>query len=675
MKSILVIIVIFSTWHVHACVKLYVKEHLDGSPICNLRQGDYIEICEDLNTVNGCPYNFYIYNKGFSSGSLTYELSLDRGWSTHYMTLMVNPTTKRFGFIIQGQTAIYSYYTESEIAVTREREAAQQRADNRAQAERDKIRDEKTRSEIKSALDKNEYFIALQLFSNLNFKDQETLDKIKVGWWPQKERLNQQYNYHIKEFNQLKKEYYSAPEDFISKHQININSETVFIKGYEAHQKSIKNSDNENTKVSYGQNLRNNGYVYKKQNNKHLICPIGIDGNYLGERYNEKYVDQLSISLIFDTNTRMYLPFIEFEKNEKLILRAPIVNNTEFQTRSFLMPLPPEINELYKKTINQSGIELLESLYPQKTLSLHSTEKIKFSELSTSNFPGAGMKNDKYQSLKNEFQSVSKDIELANSTELYSTNFFNPSLLYLLKNIYPKADSVVFVLGKQTADMGKHGLPISSKNGIYGWCVPLVKGEVALTNGDLLIYNKSGSYQEIKKSSVILESKTSLADFDIETLSLDSSFIRKVGYSWTWENQYPIVFELIKLNSPSFSSDKTPFNFIFNNNLTIMILPVYYSNEGNHLRYGSVQSKDVISNIVYFFKEDEFENRDQLLAFDRIFYRLRSLYFLEISNYFNHKKEGNSKKALKSLTYANKHLENFKQMYLNPKTTRYIKSG
>jgi len=39
---------------------------------------------------------------------------LDRGWSTHYMTLMVNPSTKRFGFILQGQTAMYSYYTEEE---------------------------------------------------------------------------------------------------------------------------------------------------------------------------------------------------------------------------------------------------------------------------------------------------------------------------------------------------------------------------------------------------------------------------------------------------------------------------------------------------------------------------------------------------------------------------------
>jgi hypothetical protein len=131
MKSLLFSIIILSLGQVNAqCVKIYVKEHLSGSPICQLSEGDYIEICEDENEVNGCPRDFYIYDKGFSSGSLTYELSLDRGWSTHYMTLMVNPSTKKFGFILQGQTAIYSYYNESELAERRNKEAEQARIEN-----------------------------------------------------------------------------------------------------------------------------------------------------------------------------------------------------------------------------------------------------------------------------------------------------------------------------------------------------------------------------------------------------------------------------------------------------------------------------------------------------------------------------------------------------------------
>lgn len=116
MKTILIVATLFLFGQANAqCVRLFVKEHLSGSPICNLSSGDWIEICEQSNEVNGCPRNFYIFNKGSSSGSLTYELSLDRGWSTHYMTLMVNPSTKRFGFILQGQTAMYSYYTKNDM--------------------------------------------------------------------------------------------------------------------------------------------------------------------------------------------------------------------------------------------------------------------------------------------------------------------------------------------------------------------------------------------------------------------------------------------------------------------------------------------------------------------------------------------------------------------------------
>jgi hypothetical protein len=138
MKNLFSIICLFWIIQVNSqCAKIYVKEHLSGSPICQLIEGDFIEICEDMNEVNGCPYNFYIYDKGFSSGSLTYQLSLDRGWSTHSMTLMVNPKTKRFGFILQGQTAMYSYYTEVEM-VEMERIENERRAREAAEAEKRK---------------------------------------------------------------------------------------------------------------------------------------------------------------------------------------------------------------------------------------------------------------------------------------------------------------------------------------------------------------------------------------------------------------------------------------------------------------------------------------------------------------------------------------------------------
>lgn len=129
MKKLILIATLILHGQINAqCVKLYVKEHLSGDPICQLSNGDYLELCLDDKEVNGCPRNLYIYDMGFSAGSETYELSLDKGWRTHYMTLMVNTTTKRFGFILQGQTALYSYYTENEMKDREEQENKQRRA-------------------------------------------------------------------------------------------------------------------------------------------------------------------------------------------------------------------------------------------------------------------------------------------------------------------------------------------------------------------------------------------------------------------------------------------------------------------------------------------------------------------------------------------------------------------
>ena len=144
MKSILTLFILtISLYSSAQCVKLYIKEYLGGSPICNLSAGDYIEICEDENEVNGCPRNFYIYNKGSEDGSYTYELSLDRGWSTHYMTLMVNPKYKRIGFSLQGQNGFYSYITENEMESIRAEQAEQQAIENQKRVELAKLQDEK----------------------------------------------------------------------------------------------------------------------------------------------------------------------------------------------------------------------------------------------------------------------------------------------------------------------------------------------------------------------------------------------------------------------------------------------------------------------------------------------------------------------------------------------------
>jgi len=166
MKTILIVATLFLFGQANAqCVRLYVKEHLIGLPICKLSSGDWIEICEQSTEVIGCPRSLYIYQIGSSIGSFTYKLSLDRGWPVHYMTLMVNPTTRRFGFEIEGQSAVYSYYTEEEwnIEIQKAKKLEEQRTNEKIGI------DNKKYPEINASLARNDLKLAESLIYQLNY--------------------------------------------------------------------------------------------------------------------------------------------------------------------------------------------------------------------------------------------------------------------------------------------------------------------------------------------------------------------------------------------------------------------------------------------------------------------------------------------------------------------------
>jgi hypothetical protein len=144
------IIFFFTTFLFSAqCTTLYITEHQSGSPICNLQEGSYIEICGD--EVIGCPRNLYVYKKGYQSGSIVYNLTLDQGWTTHYGKLLVNPNTMRLGFEIQGQTAVYSYSTKP-MSDERKRELQRKEEEERKQRlqkeEEEKQKMEKRQNEL-----------------------------------------------------------------------------------------------------------------------------------------------------------------------------------------------------------------------------------------------------------------------------------------------------------------------------------------------------------------------------------------------------------------------------------------------------------------------------------------------------------------------------------------------
>lgn len=162
---LILLLVITKNSYSQDCIKLYIDKHLSGSPICKLRHGDYIEICEESNKINGCQGDFYIYDKGWKNGSLSYELSLDKGWSTHYMTMMVNTNTKKLGFEIQGQIGIYSYVTEAEMRVINEENEKKRLAES----EEKKLNDQVLITKINRLLEENNSVVAASYYSDLNF--------------------------------------------------------------------------------------------------------------------------------------------------------------------------------------------------------------------------------------------------------------------------------------------------------------------------------------------------------------------------------------------------------------------------------------------------------------------------------------------------------------------------
>lgn len=667
MKNLFLSICLFSLGQVNAqCVKLYVKEHLSGSPICKLMQGDYIEICEDDKEVNGCPYNFYIYDKGFASGSLTYELSLDRGWSTHYMSLFVNPSTKRFGFIQQGQTAIYSYYTEAEMTAKWALQNEQESIANQRRAEQSTIQDNQTKISINNALDGKEYFKALQLFSNLNFRDNELLNKINAGWLPEKERLDKIYRTYTDQFIQLKKEYQSTSiTDFLLKYQNNIKTKEITINGKEAYLKRIASTIEPSVKIYREKTWREKAYLYLKRNNKHLIAPVGIEGNHQWWLYNNKYVNGLNIAIIYDTSANTHVPMLEFKNNEKMIERCPIINTNTFQIKYFSMPFPSEIDKIYQKIINDSGRKILESMYSEKILNLDSYESILYSGLNEMEYPGDGKRNDKYESLKSEFEIFREDVEKLSKDQrkTVTNNFYNPSILYLVKKMYPNADSLVFAFGDYQESLRELGLHIDCNNGScsdyylnnrFGSFVPLTKGVIELKNDKFIIYEKSGNYTEVKANLIFTESKVSLTNLLVDSLSLDSTFIRET-FAFGYIRQYPISFKQQELRYNEYISYK------FNENLSIQILPLYWVYNIYFPGYSYPIDVPIYSLSLNFNKY-----YSPALEFDS-FDRVAMKYFEEMTKYFQYKKEANSIKAAKSLLKANQYLESFKQIYFNSK--------
>ena len=202
------IILILSFISTAQCVKLYVKDEIVKFQLCNLSEGDYIEICINEKEVHACQYNFKYYSKGTSNGSLIYELVSQNGVSSQ-ITLMVNPNTQRFSFSIGGLMGIYAYNTEAEMETIWAREAEQKRQEQERQAKlklddsNQLYYDYKTISDINSSLSTNNFTDAAVIYEKLKLENNRIQLKATI-----QEKLDLKYYSEIIELTSFETEEY-----------------------------------------------------------------------------------------------------------------------------------------------------------------------------------------------------------------------------------------------------------------------------------------------------------------------------------------------------------------------------------------------------------------------------------------------------------------------------------
>ena len=408
-KIILIFILLFNISFSQDCVKLYIDEHISGSPICKLSKGDYIEICEESRMVYGCPRDFYIYNEGWSNGSLTYKLSLDRGWSVHYMDLAVNTANKLLGFELQGQTAIYSYVTEDQMKKIQ----AQRAIERKKEEERERIREierEKEREKIHNQKLEQDKLVFAEVNRLLKLDDlinaNSKLKELNFDW-----SSTPSYWSSIPSFDQLKSEIINKEKNRFTK-----------IDDLAKNQKFKEAFDLYKTLLNPGE------YIFDKSSWSTIEEKILID-NYrtLNEGFKTKnlkdfiqvYLEEKNKSIIEDLNNEEIRLFIEKNKDglSKLTIGNYKVRISPNGNIYINEVLPTDYYELVKKYID---------LYNEFKVEVNSQFILILTEVTSPQYtsPKKWVLNDKYKDKilfsKNSFAVISdKDLSPINNLKSF----------------------------------------------------------------------------------------------------------------------------------------------------------------------------------------------------------------------------------------------------------------
>ena len=288
-------------------------------------------------------------------------------------------------------------------------------------------KDDKIKSEITLAMNSKEYFKALQLSWELQQKNEKISSEINLLWSNNKKQLDEIYKKYCKNIDSIKGLYNKDPIGFKTLHQNEMKNIEITVNGKEAYSTRIENATVDTIRKFREEAFENSFLYYKK--GKHLLTPVGVDGNYYGNLSDTSFIDYLEVEIIYDSTLNLYFSGLNFIKNSKVIDFGVIINENKYNVEEYSMPLPEDIKNLFSIALTAKATQYLDMNFPELKIKIGYKEKIPVKALVAIEKPEEGKKNDKYDALVNQFGFMSSEVaqNSKGKSKTYYDNYYHKS--------------------------------------------------------------------------------------------------------------------------------------------------------------------------------------------------------------------------------------------------------
>jgi hypothetical protein len=505
-------------------------------------------------------------------------------------------------------------------------------------------------TDLLKMIENKEYYKSYVAFNALpsDLKINFDAEKIKNNWLFQKNEIDSLYSLYTKDFGLIKQEYYLNRKEFKLKNKLHIIQNEINVDADTYVERKLKSLESDILKQA---DIIKNLYVYTQEKNQHMITPVGVQSNYsLSNRISTSNI--LSLIVKYDTLLKSHFGELGFKDSTGSINTSGyIINDIRIDADIYKMPFKVLLNEKLNLLTNQSSVLFVQENYPQLTINLDYYKEIPLLKTTKAEYPGADKKNIQYEELKNKFKLQESFVNKFKGAvaQVLSYNFYNPSILYFVKKLYPDANSIIFVkyddrekLNKELRDLALYVNYSDGyyKNRYFGSIIPLQKNVVEFKNNKLLIYDRQGNYKEIDVS-VLPEGTVSISDLKIESLEFDEPYIKESYYRCPfifYEKQIGIQGDYY---NPGYNIEDR--DYYYNDNLLFQVLPLY-----------SLKNS-ILPNLITLSEVYGYGSSYPDISIDS--------YLKIMLKYAEHKKNGDFEKANKSLLKAEKEIEGFKKKY------------